>query len=398
MESKFAIFAASAAALCLQATAFAQDDEKEERIAEMQDEIDLLTKERDLLTSQKSLLEAEKNLLKSEKELSDAKVQALGLPTFENTTTLGTNGGKMEIGLLGAEAVRAAADVIAERINAVSKDGNRPVILLAASEKQPWDDALTVKALVEFRANELATAMETWKNGSSKEVLGLDGGASLVTAAITAAAKLFGQETTVTGVELNASDEFIMRALAGKIDRARRPNALLYVAPDNPLLTSFGKLQQNIRTASGFEAPKKPNETEKRNWKILQESLDASNKLSSALTTAKSDGTIPLFIAARYSKLLDGGALIARVHSDLAQGSSVNTKNLWTFLGADPLRVSGGLIASYTLTDPTTGDIKSADIVPCRTTFTSLKKVQSDTWRIANGQKLCLEESDRATR
>jgi hypothetical protein len=96
--------------------------------------------------------------------------------------------------------------------------------------------------------------------------------------------------------------------------------------------------------------------------------------------TAGQNGSIPIYEAARHLELLSGDALVARVHAEFAGGSVVNRQNLITFFGGDPVRTSGGLVASYTVTDPDSGAVLVAGVVSCRTVFASLREIQSSSW------------------
>ena len=60
--------------------------------------------------------------------------------------------------------------------------------------------------------------------------------------------------------------------------------------------------------------------------------------------------------------------------------------NLLTAFGAETAFVSGGLVSSYQLTNPMTGVLIKAGIVTCRTTLTSLKRVQQGSWSTYDGK------------
>jgi hypothetical protein len=83
--------------------------------------------------------------------------------------------------------------------------------------------------------------------------------------------------------------------------------------------------------------------------------------------------------------LLEGKPFILRVHVDKAGGSLVHRTNIGTFLGVDPLRVTGGLIASYDVTDPSSGRVAYTDILVCRTSLSRLRPIHDASWK---GKKL----------
>jgi hypothetical protein len=100
------------------------------------------------------------------------------------------------------------------------------------------------------------------------------------------------------------------------------------------------------------------------------------------VTTPNDQGVVPLLSAARLADLRENDYPILRVHVDKAGGSLVNTKNIATTFGVDPLKVSGAVVASYIMTDPKTGFVTTAGILSCSTTLTSIRKVQDEPERI----------------
>ncbi len=67
----------------------------------------------------------------------------------------------------------------------------------------------------------------------------------------------------------------------------------------------------------------------------------------------------------------------------------MNTKNLATTFGADPLKVSGGVVASYLLIDSSTGAATSGGVLTCNTTLASIRSVQERKWR--NKAPMCVD-------
>lgn len=438
------------ALLLASSSALAQSAGDPARIAALEAEVKLLEQEKALLEAQKNLLDAEKNTVASEKALLDQRFAALGLPEFVSKTELtGTNAGEMEAMLLGSAAINAAAEKIAASLEAAirprrvsgtqvvetrspppleltkaivseSRDEGetpgglpaagfdssgstvlqsppRPIVLLAGDETQSWGDALMTHGLIEQRRAQLELRLAGWTDDSKARPGGNTAvtSADLIIPAISAAASLLSSETSVSAIKLSATDAMLMRAVASKLTDARRADALLIVDNSNPLLQDFASLQLALSGAleqkKGVPDGKTLPPAREALWKALQEEIKLAQTLVKQLTTMAKDNTMPLYKVARYTALFEGNAVVATVHADFSGGSSVTTKNLWTYLGADPMRISGGLVASYTLTDPTTGKIIASGIVPCRTAFTSLRKVQEDRWgRIEKAAELCL--------
>lgn len=358
------LIAVTAFALHLPASA---QDSSADRIAELEAQILELQKEKAQADAEKSLIEAEKSLL-------DARITALGLPSFENTNTLAQGGGNMEAMLLGSAAIEEAAALIAADI------GSNPIIIMSGSEASPWGDALTMEALLDLRRSQLEQAVADWNEDTTPRYSWL-GTPETITAAVTAAAKLFGQETSVAPLAFETTDLLLMRAVAAKAQgKVYRPDTLLAVTKDNRLIAAFDKLRTILLEAEDLKRADPINENKSDDWAALQAAIGSANSLVNQLTTAADGKSPPLFVSARHAELLSGDRKIATIHLDYSGGSAVTRKNLWTFFGADPLRVSGGLIASYTLSDPATGQVSVSGVVACRTTFTSLRRVQGENW------------------
>lgn len=83
--------------------------------------------------------------------------------------------------------------------------------------------------------------------------------------------------------------------------------------------------------------------------------------------------------AAASAALTDGKAWVLHVSIDQAGGSIINRKNLFTALGFPAMGLAGGLMAHYSVTDPTNGQIKTSAIIVCRTEKTSFDRVHSGT-------------------
>lgn len=98
------------------------------------------------------------------------------------------------------------------------------------------------------------------------------------------------------------------------------------------------------------------------------------------MTTPDDKGVVPIVQAARYANLLGDERRVLRVNVDETGGSVVNTKNIATTFGVDPVKVSGGLLVSYTLTDPNMGRVLAGNVLHCRTTLASLRRVQEARW------------------
>jgi hypothetical protein len=152
---------------------------------------------------------------------------------------------------------------------------------------------------------------------------------------------------------------------------------------------------QAKRDAIVLADPAKPTQEHKD----LTAALARFDAASARITTADASGAVPLAQAMRLEAMSRGNPRVLRVYVDRAGGSLVNRTNLLTTLGmADPVRVSGGMFASYTLTAPASGRVLSADVITCRTTSTRLSSVQRGVWgkRVAGRRSTEAECTGRA--
>ncbi len=353
----------------------AEDDEEDPRVKELTKRVELLEKQAELATQQKELVDAEAALIA-------ARIDALGLPEFENTTELkGANAGQFEATLLASDSIAEAGETIAKKLE--EKAAGKPIILLAGDEEVAWKASQFIRSQIDYRRRRLRELTD--RIGTQPSVL-MSVDPILFSAAITTAAKLFGQTTTVSAVAVSADDNLLARSVTLHLSAARHPDALVYVAPENSLLSEFGNLQYYVRAANqrakdlgSTDAAK--NEPLKSQLSSFKEEIEDAEKFADSLVAPDSKGNIPLYEAARYAGVLAGDAVIARVYSEYSGGSSVTKGNIGTFFGADPVKISGGLVASYSLSEPKTGAILTSGIVTCRTAFTSLRRVQDDSWR-----------------
>jgi hypothetical protein len=92
------------------------------------------------------------------------------------------------------------------------------------------------------------------------------------------------------------------------------------------------------------------------------------------VTSPTTDGSVRLASALRQSYLMRAANnLVLRVRVNRAGGTMITVKNLWTAIGLPAIRLSGGAIASYTLTERTSGLVRMSGTVVCRTELTGLR-------------------------
>jgi hypothetical protein len=348
----------------------------------------------DAITAETERLKAEADKINAQAELERARVAALGLPSFEGTTKLNAGAGEMEAMLLTAPAVRLAGSTIAQKVRA-----EPGVILLAHNEAIDFGFADLLKA-------EIGGLMLQFSNlgipGSSRahNVARATGPTGII-AAVSAAAGLFRAETEVTAATVVVSDAMLVTAVASSLQN----RAILPASANGPLdktvLEASELLQELNALAVMNEAARvrrdelaatnggKPDDATKEKIAAIDAVRKRYDSFLARVTSPDATGAPPLARAVRLEHLAKNKWPVLRVHVERSGGSLTNTKNITTFFGADPVRVSGGLVASYVLSDPATGSVKDASIIACRTDLARLRAIQEGTveYRLPNNAR-----------
>lgn len=307
------------------------------------------------LELQVKVAEKEAELAKQVAAETKSLIDGFNLPSFENSTTLsGAKAGQMETTLLTMALVRDLGLQMGPAIAA--HVGHTPVVLLEGTEQIPWSTALLIEGQLEDATKALDDVTKSLGEG---KVMGL--GAGLLVGAISAVGELISTETTITGIEVSIKDSLLRRVAATHLTAPRRPDAILS-AKDSPILKAYKKFQESINRLEALELDDE--DAKKRR----AEALAPAKAMRKALAKPGKDGMVPLFQLARYAKILGDGAKVVRIYSDFSGGSAVHRNNLWISLGLeDPLRLAGGLVAGYEISDPVNGTVTTGDIFACRT-------------------------------
>jgi hypothetical protein len=368
-----------AGALAIPAAAYADDTPK----TPQQEEIDRIKAEADRD-------KAEADLITQRAARDKAKIDALGLPAgYNGTTTLsGTNAGVMEANMLAMYALQAAADGIVSDVK--GKAGK--VVVLAGNENADLNQVVMIEAQLDGIESDLISAIgpprrETRRSRSSRSVVessfALPISPTTIVEAVSAVAGLLRSETTVTAVDLaSVSERALANAVAGRLTNASLPSAVIGrpTGADNLLkqLDRVGTLRNQAALRLAAVDPKSVEAV------ALTAAIKRFDDFNIKVTTPDDKGMVPIVRAAQLSTLFGKDAdkiRVLRVFVDRAGGTFVSTKNLGTFFGADPLRVTGGLVASYALTNPGTGQVLTSNIFVCRTSLSRLRQIHDANWR-----------------
>jgi hypothetical protein len=354
---------------------------------------------KDALDAQKALIDSQKALVDSQKALTDSKIAALGLPSFEDKTELKDGGGKLEAAMLTARVMEEAAKEISYRSGLCP----RPATRLASSDqcKVPGAIVLSDTQTADFSALEsmrrqitkFSAALTAAKNMVVKKPppkkLAGDVAIGGAIAAAKAIAGVLRTETTITAIDLTSTlpSRVLANSLAAQIN-GWVPDAVLKVN-NSKLIKDYADLAELAAEARGQREAlgAKPAEGAKPKAAALDAALKAYDAFADAVTKADANGVLPLVAAARLetaeSSTVGVTNTVIRVRAEYSAGTFVSAKNLWTSVGVDPVKVSGGVIASYVVTDPSTGLVGKSGIVICRTTLTSLRHVQNNDAKAA---------------
>jgi hypothetical protein len=331
-------------------------------------------------------IKAKTELATAKAELATAeakRIEALGLPSFEGKTTMQNNAGALEVNLLSATAIGGAAGKVA---NAVT---DKSVLLLGGDEAIDFGTYQLVHT--EMKALDKAYEEILGKAAVGPEDDEAGGGLPLIPLA-SAVLGLLRSDTTVDGATADAvTQQMFVTAVANRLGgKAVLPGALLFDDTSKGSTALTAKYEALLLRRSEAAAKKQMLATAAKANAAMIAKIDAvltrHDSFIQRTIVPNDDGVAPFTVAARMAGLIGDKRKILRVYVNKAGGSIVNSKNLATTLGFDPIKISGGVIASYLLSDPATGAVTNADVIACMTTLTDLREIQQWRWN-AYGQK-----------
>jgi hypothetical protein len=350
-----------------------------------------VTAETARLNAEAARINAEAALNTSKAAKDKAAVEALGLPKIDNKTTLENNGGAIETSMLASYAVSKAAAALASKIKDVMTNKkceklSEKIIILAGNATLDLNGGRAIKARMDYLDTAFANVLkvtETRRRGRGPASMSV----ALITAAISAASSLFANDVKVTGVDLTEiNDTMLANAVAGQLAGcAYLPSAAPGIADLNN--SDLAKTLSNLTTQRQMadlrmKAIAQSNKGGAASLKAVIDDFDAFHKL---ISTANEAGQTPFISAILAEQLATKDPWILRIAVNKAGGTITNTKNIVTTLfAADPVRVSGGLIASYALVDASDGGVKAAGSISCQTARVRLGQVQNGNWRTKN--------------
>ncbi|MEP2103766.1 MAG: hypothetical protein ABJP02_16675 [Parasphingorhabdus sp.] len=394
-----------------------------------------LDEQKSQLEKEKALIEAQTALITAKTAKTRAKFGFDDLPSFENKTTLGTSGGEIEAALLISTAVEEAASTIVGKItNKACEDKDKAKVAELTDKKMPISHRTTEDEcgnsgdpdfLIITGSNKenfnLPVVLQTELESLESRFRSIprikvpaalaDGGGALggvapaaIVPFVTALSGLLGTETTVTGVEVGVDDEQLAVALAGQLSALKKSVRLYHHDPGRlrfkdleesvigKQVVALKEFRDNAMVVRKNNSPKK-NQTSDQNKTVekidvIVASFDA---LYGQITKRGGDGLSIFVKAILLNSYNTQETKIVRVKATKSGGSLIHSKNIWTTFGVDPLKVSGGLLVSYSMVD-SNGNVEVAGRLACRTSLASLRKIQSGKWKnTLNSRKMGAE-------
>jgi hypothetical protein len=262
---------------------------------------------------------------------------------------------------------------------------DRKILVVTGSEPLDFSQVVMIDTEIRALTDRLATVCNCeMRGGPDVRML-----AGMAPALIGAAASILRSDTELSAIEQTVDAKLLAAAVAGRLN-AILPSSAIASGGAGKLIISFNKLVDTADAAQieyeTLSAIQKPTDAQKEKTAKLKRLLERYDAFYGRVTTAK-DGVVPLAYAARLQELMDGDPYVLRVNTEKAGGTLVKRTNILTAFGAPSAFVTGGLVSSYQLTDPVTGELISAGVITCRTTLTSLKRVQDESWSSYEGRQ-----------
>lgn len=291
----------------------------------------------------------------------------------------------IESWLLTSTAIDSTAAKIHDAVES-SLEG-KSLVVLASDEAVDANEAAMFMAEMSFISRRIRQAATMQCPSTRLEALFLPQAIGAAAAIV----DLLKSETELTAIDQTVDAKLLAASVAGKFEgRAIIPSAAIAVGSEGRLLQKFRELVELAEGAQsdrdGLAEKGEPTKCEQQKLGRLNAALGGYDAFYTKATTAK-NGVVPIVTADRLDTVLGPNSRVLRIATQSSGGTLLKRKNLMTALGAETAFISGGLVSSYQLTDPSTGQLIKAGVVTCRTTLTSLKRVQQGSWTSTPGRR-----------
>ena len=333
--------------------------------------------------------EAEKSTLD---EIKAAIEELKKIKSTQPQNTVNSQTLAIESWLLSSTAI----DATATRIRSGVGPRKEKVIVLAGDEALDANQVAMLRTEMDSLSNRIAQASNMRCGTRTGPFLASTITPSGAIAAAAAIADLLKTETELTAISQTVDATLLAAAVAGKFEgQAIIPSAAIAAGTQGRVIPQFKDLVEQAEIAqlmhNDLAAKKDPTDCEKQKLGRLAAPLARFDTFYTRVTTAGEKGAIPIVVADRLDQILGENTVVLRVDTESSGGTLLKRKNLVTAFGGETAFISGGLVSSYQLTRPTTGELLKSGVVTCRTTLTSLKRVQNGSWssptRLAPGDR-----------
>lgn len=292
--------------------------------------------------------------------LTDAQAAllgAVGAQALGGKTSLGDHGGEIESWMSAAPLMGSAAQAIAK---AISRDG---VVLAADAESD-----LGLPSFVRFQTARFKRVLDsaptkcaakpsfTIKTMTESEGVVAPSLASVVAEVLNGAAK---PTTQIDGQPISLDNQFMLNALQSAAGKHRW--VILSDLRIPPAESALVLAWDNLRKKRDQLAQACPKDD------AAKAAVAAYDAVDEKLGAPGDKGTPSLLERAALIDQALGSAdqRLLQVRIEKVGGTVINTDTIITRLFAPAVRITGGLVMSYRLTDPKTGTSEKAGVVVC---------------------------------
>lgn len=315
-------------------------------------------------------------------------VAGLGLTAAGGKTTLSGSAGTTEATLLSTSAIADAGQRIHAAAGAAA--GDRSVLVLARGDAVDFTSVRWMKLRIASLTAALHGPCNPPKPAPTPPAHGklaahatpAAGGAAGLKASPADVAGLLATDVSISGITFTDDDRLLVSAVAQPIafdvDPKPGPGA---AAPTFAIPGEFADVSDAEASPGGLLGD------------FLEMQRLAGTKLTCTLPEMKSaladeaafvssvssatKGQAPIMVAAQLDQMVR--PLVLRVAIEASGGTATVRSNIWYQLGIrhDAATVSAGILASYRLTDPRTGEVKASGLVRCLTNPVALNQAEA---------------------
>lgn len=311
-------------------------------------------------------------------QLQNEKINLLLTAGYEGKVDVDEGAGRADGMLLGALAVNTIAARFAESIKASLvplKEKNLDALVLFSTENVPKFQSVDV-----FNAQ--YGYFREWYGRLSKP--SLPEKFSFEGAVATGAALLRYAKTDYAfyDIKINSDNQMLISSVSSKLrilypfsDEHGIFNKIEILAPEIyyvPDAKDVENINQKIKDLKEWnEKAKKKKEKE---WKEFSKSLDVWLKSLFAGDSKKLSEVI--FWSSMRERLSNANSYIIVVELYEIAGTAYTKKNLWSTLGANPFKVMGAAMASYTMYEAKSGKVVSSMLLPVHGGYYSISELR----------------------